>query len=381
MNSVMPGMHDSALISAPVHQRLVRSSIGRDESAPPPRELEVQFLRDTLWQREEGSLKLPKGMFKRGSSYYTRLFKGGRDKWISLGRDYEAAKEALASVGKRSRAPVQVAEAVKQWLADYVHTARNAKGIRMATSSARRYLVRFMGTRFVSEIAADDLRRYRLWLEGKELAPQTVTHVLCDARCFFGWCEEAEIVDRSPVPRRLMPKIQERLPDRLSAEEVVAMLQVPEPFGFVIRLGLGTGLRWAELCRALPSDVHGGDLHVSRSKSGKVRRIPVPPSLLAEIRAKEGRLVPYFENDPGSFSWHVRRLSGVERFHPHQMRHTFACQWLERGGNLPSLQQVLGHASIATTQRYARLSDESVREQARRTWQGEVVAVAVAGNQ
>jgi len=64
--------------------------------------------------------------------------------------------------------------------------------------------------------------------------------------------------------------------------------------------------------------------------------------------------------------WRVRRSSGIDEFHVHQMRHTFACQWLERGGSLAALQQVLGHASIVTTQRYAKLTDEAVMREAAR---------------
>ena len=79
-----------------------------------------------------------------------------------------------------------------------------------------------------------------------------------------------------------------------------------------------------------------------------------------------GRLVGYVVGSPGSFAGIVKRLSGVEGFHVHQTRHTFACQWLERGGSLAALQQVLGHASIVTTQRYARLTDEAVMREAGR---------------
>ncbi len=206
----------------------------------------------------------------------------------------------------------------------------------------------------------------------------TVCHVLSDCRCFFGWCADSGLVDKSPVPRRLLPRLQERLPDRLSDEEVAQLVGLEEPYGFVLRLGLGSGLRWGELCRLLPSDLRNGTLTVAKSKSGKVRRVPLSDSLAEELSTRQGRLVPFRDADSGNFSWHVRRLSGVERFHPHMMRHTFACRWLEMGGSLPALQQMLGHASIATTQMYARLSDEAVRQEASRIWRAKSAAEGAA---
>ena len=79
-----------------------------------------------------------------------------------------------------------------------------------------------------------------------------------------------------------------------------------------------------------------------------------------------GRLMPYSEQASGSFTRLVREASGVARFHAHQTRHTFACLWLERGGSLAALQQILGHSTIVTTQRYAKLGDDLVRAEAER---------------
>lgn len=107
-------------------------------------------------------------------------------------------------------------------------------------------------------------------------------------------------------------------------------------------------------------------LVVSRTKSGRVRRVPLAPELLREIRGRVGRLVPYAEGSPGSFAKAVRKEAGIAGLHVHQMRHTFACGWIERGGSLTALQQILEHASVVTTQRYARLSDDAVRREAER---------------
>ena len=67
-----------------------------------------------------------------------------------------------------------------------------------------------------------------------------------------------------------------------------------------------------------------------------------------------------------SFTRTARRMSGVQRFHVHQLRHTFACQWLEAGGSLAALQQLLGHSTVLTTQRCARLDEDAIRSEALR---------------
>jgi len=234
-----------------------------------------------------------------------------------------------------------------------------------------------MGYKLLLKVKKDDLRAYRLWLEKQDKKPLTVGHILADARCLFRWCEDW--LDKSPVPNKLLPRIQERAPDRLSDEEVEAVLSAPEPYAFVCQFGFGTGLRWGELVRASGNDLEVGRMEgggvqgvlvVHHTKSWKVRRVPLQRGLWDELRLHVGRFLPM--EDSWSFTGVVRRHSGVAKFHPHQMRHTFACRWLERGGSLSALQQMLGHSSIVTTQRYARISDDMVRR--------EVGRLELAGN-
>jgi integrase len=313
--------------------------------------------------------KLPKGMFRRGRSFYTRLRSGGADRWVSLGIDFDDARRRLREIQAGTLTPSgrkTVREAAYEWVETYVRTARSAQNVALAKRRVRMYLEEFLGFKLVGRVTPQDLRQYRLWIQSKGKSPQTVAHILSDARCFFNWCESTGYVGRSPFPPRLMPRIQERPPDRLTDDEVDAILRVSTPCAFVVRLALATGLRWGELCRSQASHVERGMLVVSQTKSGRVRRVPLPADLLQEIRNRVGRLVPYSERSSGSFARQVREHSGVGRFHVHQLRHTFACQWLERGGSLAALQQILGHASIETTQRYARLTDDHVRAEAER---------------
>jgi integrase len=120
-----------------------------------------------------------------------------------------------------------------------------------------------------------------------------------------------------------MPRLQERPPDRLTDEEAAKVASLNDPYGFVCRLALGTGLRWGELCRAQAADVKRvrasgtGEEHwfvgVSLTKSKRVRRVPLAPDLLREVRQSVGRLAPYAIGSPGSFAVRVRKLTGIGR--------------------------------------------------------------------
>src|SRR5262245_39391136 len=132
-------------------------------------------------------MKLPKGMFRRGRSFYVRLFAGGQDRWIGLGRDLVGARERLAKLraGEPIKPRITMADASERWLEHYVRTARNPKGQRLARSRVRRYLVPLLGGKLLGEVNPDDLRAYRVALERRDLAPQTVAHILTDVRSLF----------------------------------------------------------------------------------------------------------------------------------------------------------------------------------------------------
>lgn len=258
-----------------------------------------------------------------------------------------------------------------RWITTYVATTRNPKGQQLAWTRFRRYAMSsVLSVLELDEIEEDDIRRFRIDLESKwRLSPYTVTHVLSDLRCFFRWAVGVGLLERSPFPARVMPKIPEVAPRGFDDCEIAVLEAVPGIGGAVLRFLLGTGLRWAEACRATQADVRGALLEVGNTKSGRLRRVPLNPALREEIARGGHRIVPFAPNSPGSFSRRIRRYTGIADFHVHRCRHTFAMRWLAHGGNLAVLQHILGHRDLTTTMRYARVTDALVEQEAARVEQ------------
>ena len=309
-----------------------------------------------------------KGLWQRGERYYTRRREGSRTTWVALGLDYGQARKRLGQL--QAGAPIvkriTVERALEEWLRLYVATRRTEKNQKLAAVRAKKYLLPFFGGFTLEKVTSDHVRSYRVFLDKQGLAPNTVTHFLSDLRAFLNWCTDTQRISRCPFPRRVMPRVQETVPKGLSDEEVAQLEALPEPLGFTFRFLLGTGLRWGEATRAQAADVKNGLLEVAKTKSGRVRRIPLSPEVLAEIRSRVGRLVPYSEKSTGSFNRMVRRATGIKSFHVHRTRHTYAMRWLAKDGSLAVLQEVLGHADLSTTARYAKVTQALVSREAER---------------
>lgn len=314
-----------------------------------------------LWETTRGNL-------------WTRLWRDGRAIWVSLNTtDITVAKKKLADL-QEENAPLPwngtLRKAVDEWLARLPNVRPNPRDQRMAAVRVATYLLaHFPADTRLAAIDHARVERYRVWLDQRGLAPATVMHILSDFRALLSWCEETGKLGgrRSPfVSRKIMPKLQEQAPRGLSVDEVVALTSLPEPYGFVWRFLLGTGLRWGEATRAQAAHVIEGQLQVEFTKGKRVRRIPLAAGLLAEIRGRVGRLVPFAATASGSFARTSRKFSGLVTVHAHQARHTCAMRWLADGGSLAVLQAILGHKDLETTQRYARVTDDLVRAEARR---------------
>ena len=324
--------------------------------------------------------RLLKGIRQRGRSFFLRIRTGGTDRTIQLGRDPDRAVTRALEIRRRikaglspteeRRAILTVRDAVQSWLEDHVRHSRHGAFAENTRSRCERVLLPFMGSMPLEEVTAGTLFAYRNHLtrlksrRGRPLSAATVRMFLGDVRAVINHALTLQVLDRSPIPRRWLPKLPERAPDVVSVKEQAVLCALPGEFGRALRLLLGTGIRWSELARAQAQDVQGGKLVIRRSKSGKVRRVPLPPDVLAECQGRIGRLSPF--QDACAFNKRVRRLSGIERFHSHLCRHTFATEWRQAGGSLAALQAVLGHGTIAVTERYGTIGDDLVEREAQR---------------
>jgi site-specific recombinase XerD len=234
------------------------------------------------------------------------------------------------------------------------------------------------------------LRRYVAHLAGASYARRSVARKASALRRYFAWCTRTGRLGSDPAAGLSAPRGEGRLPRVLRQDELNVLLDEPgaaiagDPPALrarddaVLEVLYGSGLRVGELCSLDLADL---DLPRSRAtvwgKGGKQRTIPLgEPAVFAlqawlaegrsELLTSESPAAALFVNRRGRrlTPRDVRRLldrRAVAPTHPHALRHTFATHLLDGGADLRAVQELLGHADLATTQRYTHVSRERLR--------------------
>jgi len=250
-----------------------------------------------------------------------------------------------------------------------------------------------------SEITSDMMREYRLWLNRQAVSPKvnprntetlkkkTQNYYLIALRAFLKYLAKHDIKTLSPEAIELA-KVGERSIDLITREELMRLLDAPDTTTLVglrdkamLEALFSTGLRVSELC-ALPRDINlkADDFSV-RGKGDKIRvvflsdearsaiknyldkRKDMNDFLFVQETGEKGQAKPL---TPRSVQRLIKRhaiKAGIsKKVTPHVVRHMFATDLLSNGADLRSVQMLLGHANISTTQIYTHVTDKALRD-------------------
>ena len=228
-------------------------------------------------------------------------------------------------------------------------------------------------------LSAHDIRRFVAVLHGRGLGGKSIARMLSAWRGFYVYLARDFAYSKNPVLGVRPPKSLKALPQALSPDEAGAVVGAAEESPLAIRdkaileLFYSSGLRLAELA-SLDSDAIDplqGLIEV-RGKGQKTRIVPVGGLALAAIRAWVAVRATWPSSDaalfigqngqrltPRAIQYRVRywgqKAGLASPLHPHVLRHSFASHVLQSSGDLRAVQEMLGHASISTTQIYTHL--------------------------
>lgn len=250
------------------------------------------------------------------------------------------------------------------------------------------------GIRSPGQITAPALREFVYHLKDLGLEATSIRRALSAVRTYFGYLVGEGIVTADPSERVEMPRTWRRLPNVLSRAEVERILEAPDPDDpmywrdrAMLEFMYASGVRVGELIALKVRDL---DLQegfaVVFGKGSKERVVPIGRAALQALIVYLREVRPRLERGRGAgvvflnrrgrpltrmgvwkiLRRHVIRAGVERRVTPHTLRHSFATHLLEGGADLASVQELLGHADIATTQIYAHVDREYLRDVYRR---------------
>ncbi|MEN6313002.1 MAG: site-specific tyrosine recombinase XerD [Clostridiaceae bacterium] len=230
---------------------------------------------------------------------------------------------------------------------------------------------------------------YLLYLQKKGRATSTISRNLASIRSFYQYISKNKLIDHDPTAELESPKVEKKLPQILSTEEVELLLEQPQCVdlkGFrdkaMLELLYATGIRVTELIQL---DVHDLNLEIAFircNKGTRERMIPIGSMAIAALKEYLNKSRPLLiqKNDEKALFVNINggRLTRqgfwkiIKQYKnqaqiskditPHTLRHSFAAHLLENGADLRSIQEMLGHSDISSTQIYAQMAKNKLKD-------------------
>ncbi len=286
----------------------------------------------------------------------------------------EAAKPITRSTGVGAQ----------ELLADYLaHLAHERRLSAHTASSYKRdvdALIELAGSTPLDRLQVHQIRRFIAQLHARGLDGRSLARTLSAWRGFFKYLARDHGFGQNPCMGIRAPKAAKKLPQSLSPDEATRLMEISGGGALAVRdkaiveLFYSSGLRLAELIGLKPIDINFEDATVRvTGKGSKTRIVPVGSFALAALKAwlaERSRIAGVEENalfvsrngshlSPRAVQWRLKqwavKLGLGSHVHPHALRHSFASHLLQSSGDLRAVQDMLGHASISTTQVYTQL--------------------------
>ncbi|MGH2639114.1 MAG: site-specific tyrosine recombinase [Rhabdochlamydiaceae bacterium] len=231
--------------------------------------------------------------------------------------------------------------------------------------------------------SSDDIIHYFEHLKNRGVASSSLCRALVAVKVFFRFLKREKLIEYNPTLFLESPKMWQLIPDVMTEEEVTRFLAAPGQDDFVgardralFHLMYASGLRVSEVCQLNIGDVSDDFVRV-KGKGGKERIVPVAEVAIREL---DYFLVNFRTEGEGAIfvttrgtrmsrisvwdrvKFYAGKVGILKSVSPHTLRHSFATHLLENGADLRVIQELLGHANIATTDRYTHISHKHLHE-------------------
>lgn len=281
-------------------------------------------------------------------------------------------------------------EAFIAYLHNIKKTSKNTEmSYRRDLTKMRVYLEITAGSPSVSEVTEENLKKYIGYLERKKLKSATISRNIASIKAFYHYLLKEGKVQEDISDCLKAPKVEKKIPDVLTTEEMEKLLNQPSGSSdkemrdkAMLELLYGTGIRVSELINLKVSDVNTQMGFLICKERNKERMIPFGNQARDALHeylenVRENMLTNeagdiLFVNCSGLpmsrqgfwklVKYYAKKAGITKDITPHTLRHTFAAHLVENGADLRSVQEMLGHSDISTTQMYANMGKNPLQE-------------------